>query len=668
VLRDYTQATLETAAATGLSAEAIGGLYQRIIGVGAIADVSKLRAIGAGIKNIADQSMLSAQEVLDFTVSLEDLFRISSTGFGRSATDMTLDLQAIAGSLATFVKPDTIAGMFTGLQQELETVPGDVTRAFAYVMNRSIPEIQNMLKEGDVGGLMAGLIREIQGKTGIELRNVAKLWGDALGLSERELLRLRKFDLSTMNEQIAMQREEILKRNKAQDAALARQQRLTRAWNQAQDALAALWEEQGMKVVSILNKHLIPALDLLIVKIKEVRDWWNGLSDDVKKDYVIWGSAGLAVFGFSEKLLGLAGLFVSIGKGIASTGAWLLKFKGVAAIAGKALGALKIAGTGVLMFLRGAISLLTGPVGIVIGLITVISYWDEITAALRKWAPESWVKKWDKIVALFHDTFPYAATMFKAAWEGIKTFFGDLVGWFGKQFTAFSDLMMGGIRDIADGWGIIMRKLKSAWPKIKNFLLDAGEWILRNNPITGPLISAFENLWPSIKKALTSVGEKIESWLMGSKWFRKLTEWSDSVVSFFSGAAKIVAGADEPIRPGVPTEPEIKTGPTTVKVPQGSPVMVEAPKVEPVMAAAMPTPVKDQDVVGTPVVNIQPDENTGSMVTLMQQMVRQNEQQNELLRRMLAKPTGGGGTAGGANNGRRVSPMDAVLREGAGND
>ena len=640
VLKDFTQATLETAQATGLSAESIGGLYKRIIGIGVIADESKLRNIGNGIKFISDQSMLSADEVLNFTSSLEDLFLIAGKNLNKSQVEITTDMQAIAGALGGIINPQQLAKLFTDLGEEVATNwIGPVSNQLGQLTQKGGEQIQAMFQAGDVEGVMSSLIRGIKrvSKEGpLQLRGLSKEYAE-LGISSQDMIKLAGFNLENLTSLIKAQRAEQAKNQISEDAALARQNKLTRAWEQTQDALAALWEEQGMKVVDILNQYLIPAMVWLTKKVDALRGWWNGLSEDVKKSYTIWGAIGLVIFGLSEKIISLASAIGTVGGWFVKFGKWvgplLTKIPLIGGLFAKLGGAIKVVG--------GALAALLGPVGLVVAAVVGVGialyelwkHWDDVTGALRSWLPESWVKKFDKVVALFEETFPGALQTtkdvinavfgkiesdFKQLWGDIVSFFKNPVGEIKASFSAIGDFAKKIFFDPLPGWA------KTA---------------------ANDTLSYFKGLFDDLKWALNKL------W----NWFKStgIGKWVDKVGSFIGKAKDIFFGEEPTVPPGKQVvnqpqrEPAIKPEMIPIQVSKEAPVFIDKPIVETVSGRqpGMPTPYRTgESVGGAELADLSPRKTEDLLAQLVDLNKRSNELQGKLLNNLNTPGTAGGRT------------------------
>jgi len=648
VLRDYTKATLETAQATGLSAENIGQLYQRIIGVGAIADVNKLRNIGAGIKFIADQSMLSSQEVLDFTASLEDMFRLSADGMGHTQTEMTGDLQAIAGALSTYIKPQTIAEMFTGLQQEIARgVVGPVSRAWSFATGEAMDAIQDRFKRGDVVGLMEDFTQSMVNRTGPQIMSFARTMGNAIGITERELLRLQNFEPGAIRKMVEAQRKIIAEGKLQADAAAARQNRLTRAWNQAQDALAGLWEEQGMRVVDILNKHLIPAIEWLIVKIQDLRKWWNGLSEDTQKSYVTWGTVGLALFAFSEKI----GLVIGATSKLIG---WIVGSKGLRS-AFKFLSMDLTTLTAKMKGLRAA-TLLSANLGFGAFLGVMGAVLAGVSIAIAKW--REWTKQIEKNrletikASGFAEEFAAANANVIGEYDKMRDKIREL------QKTK-QELIRTGQEEAWVGEAQLRRMQQDAENTLKGLAMQIKDMTKRELFLVNMGLNEKQ-----VQKVMSDIGGRtIEVAAVETEGrVRKAAQESESAFMRFSeryldAMDKInqkvgISEAEVEVSPVI--RPQIEMG-TTAAEPPGAPP-------RPTAVPQRPPSLPGQDVEGKPIVTVEPDQNTDKMVKLLERMVSQNEKQIDLSRRVLGDLKRGASAQSARSSNRRNDPMNEAMR------
>jgi len=324
---------------------------------------------------------------------------------------------------------------------------------------------------------------------------------------------------------------------------------------------------------------------------------------------------------------------------------------------------------------EAVVGILTGPLGIIAGLVLVGVYWDEITAKLREWAPESWVRKWDKLVALFNETFPEAIQYVTDIWEGFKILWADSMQYISNEFSLWKDS--------------IVKSLKDAWPTIKSTLMEWGQWILKYNPITGPILFIMDNFKPQIEKALDTVWtaikgffDKIERWIMRQPFVRKIMDFSDKLTDFFGKAIDIVFGEETVTGPAgrapktvgaTPAplgEPELQPKNLNLQVPDKTPVLMEKPVVESVATPqrGMPAPKPINEIsIDADLSELSPKKTNDLLDELVTLTKKSNELQErrERILKKLSEPTRGR-AAGGSSSMPGLTENERAVLAGMG--
>jgi hypothetical protein len=465
--------------------------------------------------------------------------------------------------------------------------------------------------------------------------------------------------LKNMTELIANQREVIKQGKITEDAALARQNKLTRAWEQAQDALAALWEEQGMKVVDILNHHLIPALEWTTKKVDWLREEWNALSEDAKKSYLIWGTAGLLIFGFSEKLLALVSVVGKVGGAFSTLGKWMISPEGLGgsiktvgmkfANLGKwmvsptglvgALGKAKIA---MLSWSTvGAAAAIAGIAALAAGVIWVIKKWRDYTKAvhdnnLEMVRASGFSEEFASTNANMIDQFHGMQTEIMKLQK--KQAYRRRVG-VAEEFIQKGDNKLANLRRDSENMAQSLAMQIKDKMKREVFLLNLG----------------FDET--KVKEIMDKIGGRtlgVEAVSKGGK----APQTEEGVFMQFS--TKFLDRVDALAEPK--GDKDIK-----IDVPGGTPVLMEKPQVDTlaVSPASMLPVRREADKVAEMMSDFSPKKSED----LLQEIVRLNRQSNDLQSRLLRKMTEPGRNQDrGSSVPRGMTPTERAVLAGVGGE
>lgn len=241
----------------------------------------------------------------------------------------------------------------------------------------------------------------------------------------------------------------------------------------------------GADIASTMQEMLVPVLEALRDKLRQLREWWTNLDDTQKQNIVRLAGIAAAI---GPVLMGVGKLTSGVGKGIqtfSKMGTGIVK-----------LIAQTKAGTGPLMALKGAIAGISAPVAAVVAVIAVL-----VAAFVHLWQSNEEFR--NKITAI---------------WEGVK-----------EKFSSFAD----GIRERLSGLGIeftsITDTLKSIWDGFCNLLAPVFEGafaVISNilstvlDALTGILdifIGIFtgdwERAWTGVKEYFTAIWDGIKNYI-----------------------------------------------------------------------------------------------------------------------------------------------------------
>lgn len=201
-----------------------------------------------------------------------------------------------------------------------------------------------------------------------------------------------------------------------------------------------------------------------------------------------------------------------------------------------------------------ALTALTGPIGLVISIITILAIaiyknWDEIWAktkeifgAIKDWIVETWEsvktgtsEAWEGIKTWLSETWESIKDGVSTAWTAIKDFF---VKWWDELLAAFTGPIGLLVYTIVHNWDAIKTKTSEIWNGIKQFFVGLWESIksIFNSVITG-LVNFVKGKWENLKNNTTSIFNGVKSFIS--------TVWNGIKAVFNTVVSSIVSYVQE---------------------------------------------------------------------------------------------------------------------------
>ena len=251
---------------------------------------------------------------------------------------------------------------------------------------------------------------------------------------------------------------------------------------------------------SVIITSLAPTLKSLGEKIKEVGEWFSGLSPEMKKTVLV-----------------IAGIAAAIGPVLVIVGTLISSVGAIAGAFGAASVAIGAAG-GIIAFVVGVI---TSPITLTIAAIAALAAIAFVV-----------VKNWEPIKAFFSNLWTSITSTTSAAWEGIKAFFvqipgavsnflgaavakivefgSNIISWVTTEIPLFINSFMTFMGELP---GKIGYALGFALGTIVKFGIDAVNWVITEVPkfISG-IITFYAELPGKIATLLSGVLTKISEW------------------------------------------------------------------------------------------------------------------------------------------------------------
>lgn len=251
-------------------------------------------------------------------------------------------------------------------------------------------------------------------------------------------------------------------------------------------------------VLITIGERLIPIFKSVVEKVTDMLTWFNNLSPGVQ-----------------NVIIAIGGFIAILGPLLLLIGGLIIFCANVAAAVGVLSGAFA-AGGAVATFFAGAIALITGPVGLVIGAIValvaagylLITNWEEISAFASR--------VWDNIVNAIDTVIGWICEKLGVDWELVKT---NITQIWSDIKTNISECLSGIWNVITETWNSIFGTISEALGKIKAVIDEGWQFIKTNvfeaigNAIDALLAGDWEGFKNIISTAMENIRNKIkEMW------------------------------------------------------------------------------------------------------------------------------------------------------------
>src|SRR5665648_70615 len=222
---------------------------------------------------------------------------------------------------------------------------------------------------------------------------------------------------------------------------------------------------------SVIVATLTPVLKSLGEKIKEVGEWFQGLSPEMKKTVLV-----------------IAGIAAAIGPVLVIVGTLISSVGAIAGAFGAASGAIAAAG-GIIATIVGII---TSPITLTIAAIAALAAIAFVV-----------VKNWEPIKAFFSNLWTSITTTTTAAWDGIKQFFTGRWVAIGEGITS----VWNGIGEFFSNlWTSITTTAQTVWNGIGTFFSTTWDGIKTTTEAVWNAIKDFFSItWNAIVSAVNAI-------------------------------------------------------------------------------------------------------------------------------------------------------------------
>jgi len=297
--------------------------------------------------------------------------------------------------------------------------------------------------------------------------------------------------------------------------------------------------KEAFKAVAVdIGNILIPILKNLMGVLRNVLDWWNGLSDGTKNFIVQLGSF-IAIL---SPVLIIGGKIIS---GIGTVMTILPKLAGIINTVKTAFGALNavLAANPIILIIAAIAALVAAFIYLWNNCEEFRQFWIDlwedikaIVAAVGQWLAEAWqamgeaittawnaicdffVSLWESIKTIFTTVVTAISTFLTTAWETIKTatetVWNAISTFFTTIWTAISNTVTTVINAIStfitNAWNTIQSVTQTVWNAISTFFTTI--WMAISTTVTTVMntISTFiSTAWNNIKTTVTTIANAI---------------------------------------------------------------------------------------------------------------------------------------------------------------
>lgn len=475
---------------------------------------SQFRAIGAGVKYIADEFHISSSELIRFDKSLTPVMAHLSGMSGKARADFKLNMLALAGSLDQIgVNAEGATKDFGEMLNETSEEGNRSIAMLSIATKTSTAALRDMIKSNPAK-VFDTLSNSLAGMDTSQIKLLASTV-KPLGLSFQELTALadrgrdktkKSFEQEAAAAVAASQKQEALA------AAAAKRQT-------ALDAMAArwtnMWRNLSIKIGTSLTSHLlvplekrvIPVVESLIKKVAEIN--WDKVFTDAMtvveaffsyikehKDDILQIAKylGYAVVAFAglKIVSSVVTSVVKLASSLITVGGWLFKIAKVAAIIFTPLGA----------------AAAFAAVAVGLAAYQIYKHWDylkEVFEGLGKFIKDVWNGVLD---GLYQKTIGWVRGQL-AEYSGL---FNSIVNGVKKAFS-FVDEMIGKVLG-QERWAAIKDGVASMFEGLWNIAKKVFDGLLNHEFVT-TIVSIAKTI-ASIPSGLVNLGKNLWSGQVGS--------------------------------------------------------------------------------------------------------------------------------------------------------
>ncbi|MEC5422130.1 hypothetical protein QGM71_01310 [Virgibacillus sp. C22-A2] len=494
--------------ATGESMKTAGGKMSKMV-------TGPMVAVGAGMLALAKKTGNYADEVLDLqaitgmsTDSIQEWQHVAKVA-GVSTNSMTTASEQLTKQMSTMAdgtgkQAEALAGL--GIEyKDLEAASPDERMN---MLTQALSEVEDDAKRAEYGtDLLRGSWKEIapvvsMGADAIDdAKNRAHELGTVMGedaLSDANNFRISMDELG------------------AQMAGVGR--------NIMSDLMPVI---QG-SLMPFIEDTLVPGFQRVGEIIGEVIEWFMGLSPTVLK---------------------IIGIFMLV---MAALGPLLIVFGFLASAIGSILSLTTLLAP-VFAALKVAFLAITGPIGIIIGIVILLAvlifkYWDEIkefTITVFSAIGDFFMKVWNLYISIVTGYIKLVISAVKAAWDWIKkttmTIFSAIGSFFSSIWSTYVSIIKGYINIVLSIIKTVWNGIKSTTESVFNGIKSFFDTIFSGiGSAAQKFADVFGKVWDSIKEGAKAISAPIAGVLNG------IMAGIEAVVNGIAGAINKLPSFDIP--------------------------------------------------------------------------------------------------------------------------
>lgn len=315
--RALAKVTLDLSAATGVSAESAANLTDQLIRINKV-PANNIRNIGFSIKNVADQTRITTDELINFNQSLEPIFANLQDQSSSARAQFTQEMVGIAGALSDVgIDATKATSQFAEMLDETSAEGQKALGQLASFTGRSTTELKELIKN-DPTAVFDQLAKSAGRMDPSQLKLMARSL-EPLGLGFSELTRLSDKFGKAGSKSFRATVDEITKLS-AKDNALAE------AAQKRQDRIEGIttrfgriWENVMIQIGGAISDKMIgPLMKRAMPLVKRFAKFLRGIDwDDIFQTLFDTIDAVIAAFNFIAPKVGAVLDFIGEAIGLA---------------------------------------------------------------------------------------------------------------------------------------------------------------------------------------------------------------------------------------------------------------------------------------------------------------------------------------------------------------
>lgn len=310
--RDLARDTLDLSSAAKVGVETAAQFTDQLIRINRI-PANNIRNIGFSIKNIADQTRITADELIQFNKSLEPIFAFMTDDSAEARAKFTQEMAGVAGALSDVgIDATKATSQFAEMLDETSESGAKALGQLASFTNRSTTELRELIKN-DPTAVFDTLAKSAARMDPSQLRLMARSL-EPLGLNFSELTRLSEEFGQSSSKSFKDRVKEITALDAKDDAlakaAMRRQSRI----EGVQTRFQRVWENVMIRIGGAIIDNLVGPLTDVVVPMVEKFIKWLGDVDWKKVFQVLFKTMGDIVAAFEAVWPVVKWVFGNIGE------------------------------------------------------------------------------------------------------------------------------------------------------------------------------------------------------------------------------------------------------------------------------------------------------------------------------------------------------------------